>query len=692
MKKGMRKRGQVKGQSKRVSARHLRMESLEPKLPLTASLDVVSVGGGPNLRVVGTADNGADVFELKSLGNISGGFDGNVQVTMAVDEIGPDGKFDGVIDFMIVQTFNVPTLQAASAALGGTFLGFQMNGLGGNDKINAKDLKNNEVAEYNGGDGNDEIIGGAQAFERYSGGAGDDMIKNVDYRDVGKTTLPPPNDVVVPPSGFNAIGGFQVDGGAGRNTLNLNGSLGVDYRNTTFSMVLGTKHSDNINSSDFIPFAVDAKGVPTNEGVNVVGDLGNDTLIGSIGRDTLAGGKGDDRLVGGDAADSLLGEEGDDRLLGDAGNDTVDGGDGKDVLRGGDNDDLVLGGIGEDVLFGEGGNDNLQGGNDNDRLSGGAGNDALDGGAGDHDVADYSDAAGAVNVSLAGGSANPDGDGGKDTLVNIEDVTGGAGNDTLVGNGGNNVLIGNDGNDTITGGDGNDDIRGNAGTDTLEGGNGNDMINGGGDNDTIGGGNDNDTILGGSGNDVINGDGNSEALTGNDEIQGEGGDDTITGWNGNDMVSGGDGLDLLRGGFGNDFLAGDKGSDFLDGGRGNDVIEGGFNELATDKVLFEFDRAKDIIVDLVLVGDTAFRDEFIALSDFDDLGEETKDANGNPVQVVNTGDGKLTDGSEFTINERTAVRQQLLSPPSGSNLLFSDYDGGDGPNGDVLSFGQSQLP
>ena len=70
----------------------------------------------------------------------------------------------------------------------------------------------------------------------------------------------------------------------------------------------------------------------------------------------------------------------------------------------------------------------------------------------------------------------------------MANITGTAGNDTLVGTtsadtisglGGNDRLQGSDGNDTVLGGSGNDFVRGNAGTDWVEGGAGNDNVGGG---------------------------------------------------------------------------------------------------------------------------------------------------------------------------------------------------------------------
>ena len=60
--------------------------------------------------------------------------------------------------------------------------------------------------------------------------------------------------------------------------------------------------------------------------------------------------------------------------------------------------------------------------------------------------------------------------------VDIENGTGGSGNDTITGNDLANVLIGNGGADTINGAGGNDTINGGAGVDVLNGGAGDDTI------------------------------------------------------------------------------------------------------------------------------------------------------------------------------------------------------------------------
>ena len=56
---------------------------------------------------------------------------------------------------------------------------------------------------------------------------------------------------------------------------------------------------------------------------------------------------------------------------------------------------------------------------------------------------------------------------GSDTIRNIENVSGGSGNDNITGNGNDNILKGGDGADVIRGGNGADTINGGGGGDTL---------------------------------------------------------------------------------------------------------------------------------------------------------------------------------------------------------------------------------
>ncbi len=163
------------------------------------------------------------------------------------------------------------------------------------------------------------------------------------------------------------------------------------------------------------------------------GDAGRDSLSGGFGDDTLDGGVWDDTLDGGDGRDSLFGGDGRDSLMGGSGNDTLDGGTWHDTLDGGDGDDLISGGTGMDAMQGGTGADTLSGGDWNDTLDGGADDDLLDGGAGNDtivggsgaDIATFSGARADYTISEADGvytvvDIRPDSPDGTDTITNVE--------------------------------------------------------------------------------------------------------------------------------------------------------------------------------------------------------------------------------------------------------------------------------
>jgi Ca2+-binding RTX toxin-like protein len=81
-----------------------------------------------------------------------------------------------------------------------------------------------------------------------------------------------------------------------------------------------------------------------------------------------------------------------------------------------------------------------------------------------------------VTVNLATGSATGVAAGAAGAVKNIQNVVGGAGNDTLTGDGQGNILIGNGGNDTINGGSGRSLLIGGGGADTINGGSGGDIL------------------------------------------------------------------------------------------------------------------------------------------------------------------------------------------------------------------------
>ncbi len=307
----------------------------------------------------------------------------------------------------------------------------------------------------------------------------------------------------------------------------------------------------------------------------VFGREGDDTLLGEAGDDMLDGGLGADVLSGGDGLDQLSGGDGDDELDGGVGFDRLNGEAGDDELRGGSEDDVLSGGDGIDQLFGEGGND---------QLTGGEGADVLDGGDG-VDLASYADDVAGLTVDLGSG-VGPGGD----TLIGIEQVRGGAGDDVIIGGLAQETFYGGDGDDQLSGGAGGDRLVGQAGGDILSGGDGRDVIEGGDGDDDLTGGEGRDILTGGDGVDVAryeasavrmdvrlyaNAASDGDTLFQVENVVGSAFNDYIAGDSHANQLSGGAGDDQLRGGRDDDALLGEDGDDMLLGSDGDDMLTGG---------------------------------------------------------------------------------------------------------------------
>jgi len=153
-------------------------------------------------------------------------------------------------------------------------------------------------------------------------------------------------------------------------------------------------------------------------------------------------------------------------------------------------------------------------------------------------------------LTATGGSSS--GADGIDTLLSIENVTGGAFNDTLTGNGSANVLSGLDGNDLLNGGAGADTIDGGNGTDTASYANAASAVT-----VTL-------TATGGS----SSGADGTDTLVSIENVVGSASNDTLTGNGFANVLDGGAGVDTIQGGGGDDVLIGGDGADNLDGGIG----------------------------------------------------------------------------------------------------------------------------
>jgi len=403
---------------------------------------------------------------------------------------------------------------------------------------------------------------------------------------------------------------YEVIGGAGDDTLTADAAG---------SALAGGPGADELNSgagTDVLDYSTDTAGVsvdlstdsdativgvqPTVSGGDAEGDVvsagfediwggdGNDTLIGDDAVNGIDGGAGNDAITGGLGADILTGWTGDDTFDEGAvtsGLDTITGGLGVDTIDYGarTTDTLVdLTGVtasGQDTVapFGtaeEGdlvtaenastgtGDDTILGNADDNVLSGGAGADDMDG-AGGADTVDYSADTVGVVVNLSSGVVSG-GDAEGDVIDNLENATGGAGNDSFTGSNDDNVLVGGAGDDTFVGRGGDDSIDGGAGVDTM-----NYSASASGvyvslktgsaagiteDSDTLVG---IENVTGTVFKDTLIGDAFANVLrgrAGKDTIKGAAGDDSLYGGSGNDYLNGGAGTDLGKGGAGDDTI------------------------------------------------------------------------------------------------------------------------------------------
>ena len=301
------------------------------------------------------------------------------------------------------------------------------------------------------------------------------------------------------------------------------------------------------------------------------------------------------------------------------GADFVVTGDGADTIHTGGGNDIVQAGPGDDnIVGGQGGGDDIYDGGD----AGPNGNtvsypSAMNGITVDLNLADRFNQAtlGGTTIGALLGTAIPPYDGhtlvgyaegvdiGTDVLINIQNVTGGAGNDTIIGDGNANVLNGGAGNDNLSGGAGNDTFN-------YTIGDGVDTIDGGADTDTlaISGTAGDDTIrVVTSGSTITSIEGiiptNVESYTLNGLGNGANGDTldytgtttsvsvnlgagTATGFG---IISG---IENVTGGSGANSLTGDSNNNRLDGGAGADTMVGG---LGNDT--YVVDNASDVVTE-----------------------------------------------------------------------------------------------
>lgn len=279
-------------------------------------------------------------------------------------------------------------------------------------------------------------------------------------------------------------------------------------------------------------------------------------------------------------------------------------------------------------LIGTAGSNRIFGSARNDAIDPGFGSDNLDGGAGS-DTVTFHDETASLVVTLNGAGK------GKvvvvgaldDTIVNIEGVIGGSGDDSLFGDNLGNTLDGGEGDDLLRGGAESDRLDGGAGSDTadysdkgkaevvvalLRGQEAKVFIDGEAE-DVL---SHIENVTGAFGNDSFLGDRLANRFSGGD------GDDVLGGGAGGDTLDGGAGADTLIGGAGADRLAGNGGADVFDFNRADHSVTGpGRDRISGFSAQGEGDRVdvSTIDADTRAAGNQAFT--FIAEAAFTAAGQ-----------------------------------------------------------------------
>ena len=490
-----------------------------------------------------------------------------------------------------------------------------INGLGGNDTIDASTINAGEIKlTLNGGDG-DDVIKGSAGDDFVNGGRGNDTLLGGAGNDTFVWNPGDGSDIVEGQGGndtllFNGANinekiDISANGGRVRFTRDVaNITMDVNgVENIQFNALGG---ADNVTVNDLTGTGVSQVNIDLSAtSGSGIGDSQTDTV-------TVSGTGGDDKIQvvasgvspSGTTSFSVIGlaeqvnitgaESGDVLAInGGNGNDTIDassisagqvtlklnGGDGNDVIIGSAGDDLVNGGHGNDAALLGAGNDTFvwNAGDGNDIVEGGTGNDTLQ--------FNGTNANENINISANGSrvSLTRDVDNVAMDVNGVENIQfnslGGADNITV------NDLAGTDVSQVNLDLGGND---GQASTVIINGTNASDTFHVTESNGVV-------TVSSLSGNVTIsNFDANDRLV-----INGLGGDDVIeasglqpgiqltaNGGDGADVLVGGAGNDTLTGGLGDDILIGGPGFDLLDGGPGNNVLiqEGGGAAIASTLV------------------------------------------------------------------------------------------------------------
>ncbi|WP_095085345.1 calcium-binding protein [Mesorhizobium sophorae] len=320
-----------------------------------------------------------------------------------------------------------------------------------------------------------------------------------------------------------ARAGSTFDGGAGNDTIDLNGGAGsfYDFSTSTFTQM------EILRSISFDFTAIfGSQQIGAGHINRVVGNTANTQVLSVNGTNIDLSGVTFDHWGGAHQTIDLNGNAGSDHLIGSGQNDLLDGGIGSDSM---------VGGAGSDTYYFDDTGDSVD-----ESTAGANGTDTVKGyisinlGDGNHFTGNIE------NVALRSAASI--------------DATGNSLANTLTGNSGNNVLDGKGGADTMSGAQGDDtyfvDNAGDIVSESTVGANGTDIVNSyisislsDGNHFT---GNIEHVALRSAAS--INATGNSLA----NALNGNSGVNTLTGLGGIDTLDGKEGADTMQGGIGND--------------------------------------------------------------------------------------------------------------------------------------------
>ena len=376
------------------------------------NIDIVANGGRVlflrNVANVVMDLNDVEEIDFRALGGadniVVGDLSGTDVTHIGLDLRGPNGGGDGATDNVTVNGTNGADVFGVAGDAGGvTVFGLQagvniffadgddrltLNGLGGDDVINASSLEADGIKlTMNGGLGEDILIGG-EGNDLFNGGDGNDTALMGAGDDTFTWNPGDDNDTLEGQDGFdtmlfngsNAAENINILANGGRVlftrdianvVMDLNDVERIDFNalggadRVTVHDLSGTDVVEvNVNlagtlngsAGDSAADQVIVNGTGGDDVALIVGDASGVSVLGlaaqvnithaeaALDRLHIVAGDGDDVIEASGVAAGAIGL-------------VLDGGNGNDVIIGSDGDDVLIGGEGDDVLVGGGGND-----------------------------------------------------------------------------------------------------------------------------------------------------------------------------------------------------------------------------------------------------------------------------------------------------------------------------------------------